>query len=117
MTMNIDEMAMVDIWATIEEKLNNEPEPIAEMTTFYSFDLSGDDGGLFGLKISDGKAETIIGDIDEADCALSLSVKDFKKLLTGNLNSTASYMMGKLKVKGSLGLALKLESLLKKYTF
>ena len=46
-----------------------------------------------------------------------MSVKDFKKLLDGNLNSAASYMTGKLKIKGNLGLALKLESLLKKYSF
>ena len=50
------------------------------------------------MKFTDGNAETIIGTLDEADCALSMSVKDFKKLLDGNLNSAASYMKGKLKI-------------------
>lgn len=117
MTLNIEEARMTEIWNAIEQKLNEKPEPIEGMTNTYAFDLSGDDGGLFGLKITDGKAEKIEGEMGEVDCALSLSVKDFKKLLTGNLNSTASYMMGKLKVKGSLGLALKLENLLKQYSF
>lgn len=117
MTLNFDEMEMATIWNEIHTKLNEEPEPIEGMNTTYSFDLSGDDGGLFGLAIADGKAETSSGDPGEVDCALSMSVKDFKKLLAGNLNSTASYMLGKLKIKGSLGHALKLESLLKKYTF
>jgi len=98
----------------IDEKLNGEPGPIAEMNTSYSFEL---DGEKYGLIFKDGKAETITGDPGEVDCSLSMSVKDFKKLLVGNLNSTASYMMGKLKIKGSLGLALKLESLLKQYSF
>ena len=115
--MNFDTITMDDIWREIEIQLNRNTEPIKSINTTYSFDLSGDDGGLFGLKIMDEKAVTIQGDPGESDCALSLSVKDFKKLLAGNLNSTASYMTGKLKVKGSLGHALKLESLLKQYTF
>ena len=117
MTINFDEMEMTEVWNHINAKLNGEPGPIEGMNTTYSFDLSGEDGGLFGLKITDGVAETMTGDPGEVDCALSMNLIDFKKLLTGNLNSTASYMMGKLKVKGSIGLALKLESLLKKYTF
>lgn len=115
--MNFDTMTIEDIWREIEGQLNANTEPIENMNTTYAFNLSGDDGGLFGLKIKDGRAETIQGETEESDCALSLSVKDFKKLLAGNLNSTASYMMGKLKVKGSLGLALKLENLLKQYAF
>lgn len=115
--MNFDTMTMEEIWHKIEIQLNGNTEPIKSMNTTYAFNLSGDDGGLFGLKIMDGRAVTIQGDPGESDCTLSLSVKDFKKLLAGNLNSTASYMMGKLKVKGSLSLALKLENLLKQYAF
>lgn len=117
MTINFDTMTMDAIWNEIDVKLNEEPEPIKDLTTSYSFNLSGEDGGMFGLNIADGKAKIIMGDPGEVDCALSMSVKDFKKLLGGNLNSTASYMMGKLKVKGNLGHALKLEALLKKYSF
>ncbi|CAM3264488.1 SCP2 sterol-binding domain-containing protein [Filibacter tadaridae] len=115
--MNFDEMSMESIWNEIDAQLNGNPEPIAKMNTSYSFDLSGEDGGMFGLKLSEGKAETIMGDPGEVECALKMSVKDFKKLLAGNLNSTAAFMMSKLKVKGNIGLALKLESLLKEYAF
>lgn len=114
--MDFDTMTMEEIWHEINLKLNAEPTPITGMNTTYSFDLSGEDGGMFGLNIADGKAETILGNPGDVDCALIMSVKDFKKLLAGNLNSTASYMMGKLKVKGNLGDALKLENLLKKYS-
>lgn len=90
MTINLNAMTMEAIWNEIDAKLNGEPKPIEGMNTIYSFDLSGDDGGIFGLKISDGKAETIIGNPGEADCTLSMSVQDFKELLGGNLNSTTS---------------------------
>ena len=114
--MNLDTMTMEEIWAEINLKLNAEPAPITGMNTTYSFNLSGEDGGMFGLNIADGKAEIILGDPGDVDCALAMSVKDFKKLIGGNLNSTTSYMMGKLKVKGNLGNALKLENLLKSYS-
>lgn len=113
--MNLEEMSMKDIWAEIDIRLNENRVPHEGMKTIYSFDLSGEDGGMFGMKFSHGKAEITQGTLDEVDCALKMSVSDFKKLIGGNLNSTAAFMMGKLKVKGNIGLALKLENLLKEY--
>lgn len=117
MNSKLDGMTVETIWLEIDKKLNENPEPYQDMNTTYSFNLSGEDGGQFGLKFTNGHVETIIGMLDEADCTLSLSVKDFKKLLDGNLNTSAAYMMGKLKVQGNLGEALKIEKLLKKYSF
>lgn len=115
--MNFDEMTMEEVWNVIGSKLNSEAGPIEGLNVSYSFELGSDENGMYGLKLADGKAETITGDPGEVDCSLKMSEKDFKKLLAGNLNSTTSYMMGKLKVKGPIGLALKLENLLKQYTF
>ncbi|MCG3088207.1 SCP2 sterol-binding domain-containing protein [Sporosarcina cyprini] len=115
--MNVETMEMTEIWDQIDAKLNGEPEPIRALKVSYAFHLSGEDGGSYGLKLNDGKAEIIREDPGDVDCSLSMSTKDFKKLLAGNLNSTAAFMMGKLKVKGNIGLALKLETLLKQYSF
>lgn len=49
---------------------------------------------------------------DEADCTIGLSVDNMLKLLDGNLSPTIAYTLGKLKIQGSMGLALKLSSLL-----
>lgn len=117
MTAYIKDLSINETWQFIEKALNENPEHIKGMATTYGFELSGEDGGSYGLTIVNGEAKVSTGVLEEADCTLSMSEKDFKKLLVGKLNATASYMMGKLKVNGSLGLALKLESLLKKYTF
>ncbi|CUH64956.1 Putative sterol carrier protein [Thalassovita gelatinovora] len=47
------------------------------------------------------------------DCTLKLSVKNLAKLVSGNLNPMTAVMMGKLKVSGDPGVAMKLASLLK----
>lgn len=114
--MNLDEMTMEEIWTEIDSQLNANKGPIEGLTASYSFNLSGEDGGMYGLKFTDGEAETFHSDPGDVDCALKMNVADFKKLLSGNLNSTGAFMMGKLKVKGNLGLALKLENVLKEYT-
>jgi putative sterol carrier protein len=38
---------------------------------------------------------------------------DFVDLATGKLDGTAAFMSGKLKIKGDMGLAMKLQSILR----
>lgn len=49
---------------------------------------------------------------EDADTTLRLSTSDLEKLIDGDLNPTLAYTLGKLKVDGSMGVALKLASML-----
>lgn len=54
-----------------------------------------------------------ISDIDgDADCTIRISTENLKKLIEGRLNPMMAFTMGKLKVDGSMGLAMKLAQLL-----
>jgi len=48
----------------------------------------------------------------EADCTLRLSAENMEKLMAGTLNPMLAYTLGKLKVDGSIGVALKLASMM-----
>ncbi len=48
----------------------------------------------------------------EADCTLICSLDTFQAILDGRQDPNIAFMMGKLKIKGSMGLALKLNSIL-----
>ena len=45
---------------------------------------------------------------DEADVTLTASAKTFQGMIEGDVNPTAAFMTGKLKVDGAMGLAMQL---------
>ncbi len=48
----------------------------------------------------------------EADCRFRVSTEDLGKLIDGSLNPMLAYTMGKLKIDGSMGIAMKVAALL-----
>ena len=48
---------------------------------------------------------------DGADCTISTSQEVFEKIIAGEQNPTSAYMTGKLKIKGDMGAAMKLQKL------
>ncbi|MBK9733739.1 MAG: SCP2 sterol-binding domain-containing protein [Saprospiraceae bacterium] len=48
---------------------------------------------------------------EEAACTISTDVETFLKLKNGELNPMMAVMGGKIKIKGDMGLAMKLQSL------
>ena len=49
----------------------------------------------------------------EASCTMIMDSADFTKMFAGQLNSMQAFMSGKLKIKGDMAQALKLEKLMK----
>ncbi len=70
----------------------------------------GDDGIVF----IDGASSpnTVSNDDNEAECTITMSMEDFMSMVNGDLDATTAFMMGKLKVSGNMGIAMKLQSVL-----
>lgn len=51
----------------------------------------------------------------DADCALHISVSNVMKLLDGSLNAGKALMLGKVKIKGDMGVAMKIVGIVQKY--
>ncbi len=96
------------------EKVNNNPEHIQEeKDRVFQIDLK--DNGSLQIILKDGKVEVVQGTIAEPEVTLTMSDKNFEKLLNDDLNTTMAFMTGNLKVNGSVGLALKLQDIVKRY--
>ena len=47
----------------------------------------------------------------DADAVIATSEETFEKMVSGDQNPTSAYMTGKLKLKGDMGAAMKLQKL------
>jgi putative sterol carrier protein len=91
------------------------PEKAGSTNATIQFDLSGDAGGKWWVKIHDGVAESGKGEPpDAANLTLMADAADWVKIMLGQLDGTAAFMQGKLKIKGDMGLAIKMQSLFKR---
>lgn len=68
------------------------------------------DTGSDGVIVIDGA--TISTTDAPTDCTISLSLDDLESLIAGELNPTAAFMQGKLKVEGDMSIAMALSQLL-----
>jgi putative sterol carrier protein len=80
----------------------------AGMNNSYLFEVEG--AGQWLVTVADGAISVAEGG-GEADCTISASEEDFMKIVRGEQNPTTAYMTGKLKIKGDMGAAMKLQKL------
>ena len=86
-----------------------DPSRTAGMTNTYVFDIDG--AGQWTVAVDDGKVSVAEGVSADADCTITSSEESFERIVAGELNPTSAYMTGKLKVKGNMGAAMKLQKL------
>jgi putative sterol carrier protein len=85
-----------------------EPGATAGMDNTYVFEIDG--AGTWTVAVSDGGVIVTEGD-SGGDCTIQTSAETFSRLISGEQNPTSAYMTGKLKVKGDMGAAMKLQKL------
>jgi putative sterol carrier protein len=81
---------------------------LAGMTNSYLFDIDGE--GQWRVVVQDGQLNVTEGEGD-ADVTISTSSDVFDKIVAGEQNATVAYMSGKLKIKGDIMAATKLQKL------
>ncbi len=62
------------------------------------------------MRVADGSVSVAEG-AQDADVTISASQEVFEKIVAGEQNPTSAYMTGKLKLKGDMGAAMKLQKL------
>jgi putative sterol carrier protein len=84
------------------------PDRIEGMNNTYVFEIEG--AGVWTVAVADG-AITVTEGSGDADTTFSTSEENFEKIVAGEQNPTTAYMTGKLKIKGDMGAAMKLQKL------
>ena len=98
--------AVSEFFATLPDRLDH--SRTAGMSNTYVFDVEGT--GVWTVRVDDGQISVAEGD-QGGDCTISASSEVFEKIVRGEQNATTAYMTGKLKVRGDMGAAMKLQKL------
>ncbi|MFZ1401305.1 MAG: SCP2 sterol-binding domain-containing protein [Candidatus Promineifilaceae bacterium] len=100
-----------DIFAKTAQNLI--PEKAGSMNAAVAFDLSGENGGQWTVKIDNGNCTVEEGIVDGADATISMAGSDYVDMMTGKLNPMMAFMGGKVKVSGDLNTVMKFQTMFK----
>ena len=93
-------MSVQDIAAKMQERVAG-----SGFDKSVKFDLKGE-----GVIVIDG-ASVSTADAP-ADCTITMSMEDFQEMVAGELNPTAAFMQGKMKIDGDMSVAMALSQLM-----
>jgi putative sterol carrier protein len=99
-------MSAKEFFDTLESRVD--PSKTAGVTNSYLFDIEG--AGQWKVDVKDGNVSVSEGSSD-ADVTITTTEENFEKITSGDMNPTTAYMSGKLKIKGDMGAAMKLQKL------
>jgi len=108
--MSVDTNNLESITGTIREKVGADTGLSATIKFAFTDPTSIPPGALTGeVLFIDGKSKpNAVHNTDApADCTVKVSLEDFGKLMTRKLDPTTAFMMGKIKIEGDMGIAMK----------
>lgn len=103
---------MADTVAAFFSELGGKVDPtkIQGMNATYQFDITGDNGGTWHVKLADGNVSVNEGPAENPSITLTATDENWMQIVTGKLSGQTAFLTGKLKIKGDMGLAMKLQS-------
>lgn len=99
---------MQQVFPTMVERF--QPDKAKGVNAVIQFELSGDSGGLWWLKIAEGQCEYGEGAAADPQMVFKSKDEDFYALVSGKLNPVQAFMMGKIKVN-NMELGMKMTSM------
>lgn len=93
-------MSVEDIAAKMQQRIAG-----SGFDRSVKFDLKG-----AGVIVIDGASVSTTD--APADCTISMSMDDFQDLISGDLNPTAAFMQGKMKIDGDMSVAMALSQVI-----
>ncbi|PIK40917.1 putative non-specific lipid-transfer protein [Apostichopus japonicus] len=100
----------------IEEALQKDgANYVKKVKGIYSFNVTKGPGGAsetWVVDVKNGNGSVERGSKAKADCTFTMTDSDLYDLMTGKLKAQQAFFSGKMKMKGNMGLAMKLQQIM-----
>lgn len=96
----------------IAKKLAEKPELSKAVNAAYEFNITGDTGGVWTVDLTKEPGSVSAGSTGTAKCTVTCAANDFLNITSGKMNPQMAFMSGKLKIKGEMALAMKLQKII-----
>lgn len=103
-------MNLREVFLGLQQRLDG--QDLKGLNATFQFELEGDEEGVYHIVFLEGSGKTGEGPVAAPNLTVNMSSADFRAMLIGELNPAAAFMGGKLKIKGDMSLAMKLQSFL-----
>lgn len=84
------------------------PDRAQGVKAVVQYDITGEGGGTYHVEIAEGKCAVQDGPAAAPSLTLTMSAPDWLDMVAGKLNGQMAFMSGRLKLKGDMGLAMRL---------
>ncbi|MBQ9141629.1 MAG: SCP2 sterol-binding domain-containing protein [Lachnospiraceae bacterium] len=102
-------MTYEEIVAKVREEFADADVSMIEEHLAYQFNIQGEGEGAFYVEVRDGQLYIEPYEYYDRDAIFICSAKTLFKMINGDLDPVAAFTIGKLKVEGDLGKALRLK--------
>jgi putative sterol carrier protein len=83
------------------------PERAGDVRATYLFEISGEDGGTWTVRIADGLCEVTEGSSEPYDALIGCDARTFLDMVFATVRPGEAFVDGKLRVAGDLALAMR----------
>jgi len=93
------------------EQINTRGGKLRNINAIYQFNVTGHKGGTWYLDLTADPPFVQFGVNPAPHCIVTISDDDLVEVVSGKLDGIKAFMIGRLKVQGDLGLAMRLPEL------
>lgn len=86
-------------------------EKAGNFEAVVQFDLSGEDGGQWVVKVSDGECHVEKGTTESPSATLRMEASDYADMVSGKLDPMSAFIQQKVKVEGDLSKVMTFQTL------
>lgn len=100
------------VFGGFRKAIENDASLVSKVKGIFKYEITNAAGDkkTWVVNLKEGNGSVTEGD-GKADCTITIKDDDFISLVNGKVNPQMAFMQGKLKVKGNIMLAQKLETL------